>query len=308
MRTEMANDVTNSKISKKILITGATGFVGSKLLREICTDQLRIVVRNDSNIIAKENQIILNCDNMNLIKFKREMEMFLPDIVIHLAACVNHNHSVESIKNNIESNIFFTSMLLEGLSNTNVKLFINTGTAAEYYSGKDILMPSNFYAASKSASRHIIKYYKRIIGFKTINIIPYTIYGGISRQKKVLDYIMESLNSNEPIEMTKGEQIFDFIHIDDVVNFYIFCINNYDKLNDEFDYHLGTGRGITIRALASLIESITKKDANIIWGAKPYRDLDIMRAVAPMKDMAELGWLPKIQLEEGIRMLTSVGE
>jgi CDP-paratose synthetase len=197
-------------------------------------------------------------------------------------------------------------LLLDGLKDSSVKLFINTGTGAEYYND-NILNPSNFYAASKSAARYVIKYYKRVIGFKLIHIIPYSVYGGNSRSKKVIDYIIDSLNSDSPVEMTRGDQVFDFTYIDDVTDFYLHCIKNSELLVDECDYHVGTGKGTTIRELAALVESKTGKKANILWGARPYRPFDIMKVVAPVGGMESLGWMPKISLDQGLDKLLLEG-
>jgi CDP-paratose synthetase len=284
----------------KVLITGATGFVGSNLLPKLIDHDIRIIVRNLTGIIHKDKQIIIN-DAIDT--FKQAVKTFAPEIVLHLAAYSTSNDDILSIRNIIESNIFFTSALLESLKDTHIKLFVNTGTFAEYYMNDKKLNPAYYYAASKNAARYIIKYFKNLSDFKTVNVIPYTVYGGLSKNKKVIDYIIHSLNSDIPVEMTAGEQILDFIHVDDLTDFYRFCIENYRRLSDETDYHIGTGRGISIKELAVLIESITGKKANIAWGAKQYRKLDVMKAIAPLNSTKELSWIPKINLEYGVSEL-----
>jgi len=284
----------------KVLVTGATGFVGKHLLSKLKHQDvlIAIVVREFSDELEAYHQIVYNDDlQINIASFN-------PDIVIHLAAFLTSSDNVNNIKNIIDSNILFTSLLLEALKGTQLKLFINTGTFAEYYLNDDVLNPAYFYAASKTAIRPILKYFKNIIGFKTINVIPYTIYGGKSKSKKVIDYIIDSTNNDVFVDMTNGEQVLDFIHIDDVVDFYIHCINNIDLLNDGFDYHLGTGIGTRIKDVATLIEKKMLKKTNINWGVKKYRDLDIMKAVAPIKKLKEeLNWKPRIMLENGIQKI-----
>jgi nucleoside-diphosphate-sugar epimerase len=285
---------------QRILVTGMTGFVGSNLLQKLMGYNIKITTRNYTNIINKEAQIIID-DNLG--RLRSDIESFAPEAVIHLASFVSSTDEVAIIKNTVESNILFTSIVLESLKNIQVKLFVNTGTFAEYYKNDGELNPAYFYAASKSAARYIIKYFKNVIGFKVINVIPYTVYGGKSRGKKVIDYIIDSLDSEVPIEMTSGEQILDFVHIDDLTDFYIYCIKNYELLSDEVDYHVGTGIGTTIRELAALIEKKTDKRANIAWGTKKYRKLDIMKAIAPPESIKSLSWFPKIDLDQGLSRL-----
>lgn len=284
----------------KILVTGATGFVGQHLIPKLDDYSLKLIVRSISNEYLTNIQIVYDKDNN--LEFKQEIIDFNPDVVIHLASYLTSADDFNSIANVIESNITFTSILLESLKDTNVKLFINTGTFAEFYYNDGQCNPAYFYAASKIASRPIIKYFKNLIGFKTINIVPYTIYGGKSKSKKVIDFLIDSLNNEIATDMTSGEQILDFIHIEDVVNFYIHCLNNIDLLNDEDDYHLGSGIGTSIKDLSRLIENKLSKKVNINWGAKEYRELDIMRAIAPIyKLRKELNWQPTISLKNGIK-------
>lgn len=286
----------------RVLITGATGYIGTHLLVKLKEYTYKLVVRKFHNEYPKDSQVIYNKDKINI--FKKEIEQYNPEIVIHLASFLTSLDDIHSIKKVIDSNITFTSILLESLKNTNVKLFINTGTFAEFYGNDEKLNPAYYYAASKIASRSIIKYFKNIIGFKTINIIPYTVYGGKSRNKKVIDYIINSIDSDSPVNMTSGKQILDFIHINDVVEFYIHCLKNMELLQDEEDYHIGTGVGTSIRELSFIIEKEYLKKTNIKWGSKEYRTLDIMKAIAPTIKLKEkLNWEAKISIVNGIRKI-----
>ena len=107
------------------------------------------------------------------------------------------------------------------------------------------------------------------------------------------------------IEMTAGEQILDFIHVDDISRFLIYVILNHSSFcmlekNGE-DFHLGTGRGTTVREVAKIIESVSKRRCNINWGARAYRDRDTMYAVAPIaKNIELIQWKAQIELKVGI--------
>jgi CDP-paratose synthetase len=104
--------------------------------------------------------------------------------------------------------------------------------------------------------------------------------------------------------MSPGEQVLDFIHIDDVVDFYRTLLSNLGSCRNSYnEIHIGTGAGSTPKKIAGLMEAITEKKANINWGGMPYRPNDTMFSVAP-KELSghQIGWQPSLTIEEGIRL------
>jgi CDP-paratose synthetase len=205
----------------------------------------------------------------------------------------------------IEANIEFGAKLLLNLMGcSNLKLFVNIGSFAEYNQGPHKISNSYLYTTTKSAFRHFAEYYATLSGYKAIHLVPYSIYGGKDTNKKIIDYIRESFYAEIPVKMSKGEQILDFIHVNDVVSFFLLILKQWDTfiqfpIGEEF--HLGTGRGISVRALAELMEQVFDKKCNAAWGGIPYRPLDTMYAVAPVnKNIDVLNWKAEISLEEGI--------
>ncbi|MDB3957854.1 NAD(P)-dependent oxidoreductase [Opitutales bacterium] len=285
-----------------VLVTGATGFVGTHLIPMLDNFEYKIVVREFSEYYPREKQIIYN--KKNLEKFCLDINKFNASIVVHLASYLTSLDDFECIDKVVDSNILFTSNLLKSLSKTDLKLFINTGSFSEFYLNDEIEDPAYFYAASKIAAKPILKYFQNLLKFKLIHVIPYTIYGGESKSMKVIDYLLDSTKSDVLVDMTDGNQILDFIHIEDVVNFYLTCLDSYDLFKYHENYFLGTGVGTSIKELASIIESETHLSTNINWGKREYRPLDIMKAVAPVsKNSTQLAWKAKISIQQGIGLM-----
>ncbi|MDR1552699.1 MAG: NAD(P)-dependent oxidoreductase [Prevotellaceae bacterium] len=298
-----------NKNTNKILITGATGFVGRHLIPQL------INIYNNTEILTVNRNVEkaeilfknLKCKHILSTDYKSIIE-FNPDIVIHLATLSTSRNDTEIIKPMLEANIEFGVQLLSTLAKCdNMKLFVNVGSFAEYRSGTDKINDAYLYAATKSAFRNFVEYYSHVAGFKYITAVPYSIYGNNDTAKKIIDYIRESLSAKTPVKMTKGEQTLDFIHVSDVVNFFVKVISNLQNIIDNMpngaDYHAGTGIGTTIRDLAKLIEKTENKKCNIEWGGLPYRQMDVMQAIAPIeKNNILIDWKSKISIEEGIKL------
>lgn len=288
----------------KIIITGSTGFVGRNMVPKLIAQGHDILELTRS--IKKSKQLFGNKTNkidVKDLKFKIKILEFNPEIVIHLASYLTSSDKFEDTTKLINTNIFFLCKVLDAVSKTDIKLFINTGTFAEYFKGDGDLEPAYFYAATKTASRAFVDYYATTYNFKQCTVVPYTIYGGDDTQKKIIDIIFDSLDSEQPIDLTPGEQILDFIHVDDVTDFYLLLVYNFKNFSTRSNFKLGTGVGHSLRQLAKLIEKLTNKKTNINWGGLKYRNSDIMYAVANLDEIKKIfDWSPTISLKDGLNL------
>lgn len=282
----------------KLLITGGTGFVGRNLIPILLTNKnikkILLFVNNKEKAkkMYSDDKILFTS---LLDDYKKDIEDFQPNKVIHLAAYLTSRNDTEEIDKLLNANIRFGTFLLDALKGCNVSEFLNFGTFAEYRFGAGI-DNAYLYSATKSAFKSILTYYSGLIGFKYYNIVPYSIYGGNDSQKKVIDYIKDSFI--EEVDMTLGEQILDFIHINDVCDFIENLLFHKKEIPNETTFHLGTGQGTSIRELSKILENIYNKKCNINWGKLPYRERDIMYAVAPIgNNLKYLDWKAKIMIK-----------
>ncbi|MCK9164955.1 MAG: NAD(P)-dependent oxidoreductase [Candidatus Cloacimonas sp.] len=294
-----------------IVITGSTGFVGKRLTPALL--EMGYNVLELTRGLSKSKELYGNSTKkidlatINYKEFNNNIISFSPDICIHLAAYLSPNDDFDTMQLLLNSNVIFIYYLLNVLKDSGIKVFINTGTFAEYYKGNGNLEPAYLYAATKTASRAFVDYYSKVYNFKNIIIVPYTIYGDtLDSKKKVLDYLYDSLGSPDPIDFTPGDQILDFVFIEDLVNFYIKVVEYIDKLPPSECFQVGTGIGYTLKEISQIMEKITGKKANINWGGKPYRPRDVMYAVANISKQYHLfGWRPKYSIYEGIEKYVS---
>lgn len=292
----------------RVLITGATGFIGQNLiprLSELSETTAMLLCRDVPNAMVKYKDIPQHQVQIVAAEDWDAVIQFNPDIVLHLAAFSTAANDWVSADKLLDANIVYGTHLLLALSQCPaLKIFVNTGSFAEYRYGPRHIDNAYLYSATKSAYRAIVDYYARLDGYKYITAVPYSVYGGKPTVKRIMDYMMDAMDAPSPVDMTAGEQVLDFVHVDDVVEFYLSVCqqpNAFLQMEQGYEFHLGTGRGHTLREVAHELENITGRSLNIHWGGRPYRERDTMYAVAPISYNSEVGlWRSHISLHEGL--------
>lgn len=291
----------------KILITGGTGYVGETLIPYLFSSgftDISLLVRNIDKATAMFKDYSISYISTEDKNWEDDVIKYSPDIVLHMATMFTGKCDADSAKEIVNSNILFTTLLLEAISHTGCSHFINIGTFTEFLYGDGKFFANNLYSASKTAVRPIIQYYQTQSKWKWTNVIVYSPYGKKNKSKKVLDYLLDALDSPIPVKFSGGEQILDFIHVDDMADFFVTLftrMHNNEWNNDFIELHLGSGKGYSIKEIAKIMEEVSGKKVNAVWGALPYRKFDTMYAVAPIgKNIEVLQWRSKVGINEGI--------
>jgi len=282
---------------KKILITGATGFLGSHLLPTLIKKGYDIIIlkRSFSDIWRIQNILpqikSYDIDKIDIKKIFDENEI---EGVIHLATDYgrkNNNDIIQMIKANIE----LPTKLLDLGTKYGVIFFINTHTSA----GNKY----NLYSATKSAFTEIARYFIANYQVKFINMRLEYMYGEKDDYSKFVPFAIKSILDGNEIRATKGEQKRDFIYVKDVADAYIKVLNNLEKFNNEFtEIEIGTGNSATLRDFVNKIEEQINKKANIKWGAIPYKKNEIFDSKANIEKAKNIiGWSPKYDINAGLK-------
>lgn len=288
----------------KILLTGATGFIGKNLLQKMLGMgyEVIVLVRKSSNLsYIKEKKVKYIIDSNSISLLSNDLKNENIDGVIHLASLFINEHKSSDINNLIESNITFATRILELVTKINAKWFINTGTFWQHYNDSNY-NPVNLYAATKQCFEDISIYYREKTNINFITLKLSDTYGPNDNRKKIFNLWKNLLKTDEQIEMSGGEQLMDIVYIDDVIEGYlktIYLIENELKTLIHDSYAISSGNPLKLKDLAALFSKIANKDLNIIWGKKPYKKREVM--VPWSKGFLIPGWEPKIKLENGIK-------
>jgi len=287
-------------MSSTVLITGATGFLGSHLVKALLNDNYKVVILKRSFSKTKRIDCVLsqcyvyNIDQCELSKPFEDLGKI--DAVIHTATCYGRNN--ETTAGIVEANVVFPLRLLEMSSVYKTDIFFNTDT----FFNKDDASYSylNTYTTSKEHFLDWGKQFAQKQSIKFVNLKLEHIFGAGDDESKFVTYIIKScLNNVEDLQLTAGEQKRDFIHIDDVISIYQLLIKKIrDQANFYQEYPIGSGKAITIRELVEMIHELTQSKTILKFGALPYREGEIMFSQANMEDLLEaINWNSNISLK-----------
>lgn len=301
----------------KILVTGAAGFIGSHLTKFLLEQDHYVYILDNfktgslTNLTFLEkfpNQSSLICEdirNQSIFRFLSDKI----DAVFHLAALTSVEESNNQPNKYLDVNVYGTQNLIESIYMKSIKLVYISSAAI--YGGYNIPIketfktnPESFYGISKLATEYLISQYP----FKVNPIIirPFNVYGKNqnlnSNYPAVIPKFIRDINSNKILSIYgDGNQIRDFIYIDDVIKaLYLALFNSISK--DCFN--LGSGSGISILELIQYLEIIMKK--NINYNLLPARLNDIKFSVADITKIEKsLNFKIKTPILQGLYNLIS---
>jgi CDP-paratose synthetase len=286
----------------KILMTGATGFLGSHLAKKLVLerkDDLIVLKRTFSNLerieLIKDKVKFYDIDTIDLTKIFDENNI---DLIIHTSTEYGRGSFTSNI---IESNVVFPLRLLELFNKSGGKYFINTDTffTKKENNGYSYL---NGYVYSKRYFNELSTFLKDHV--KLINMRLEHIYGPYDNDDKfTVQIIQRLLNNEEKIDLTPGLQLRDFVYVDDVVNAYDSVIRNIEEIKSNSIFEVGQGKVYSIQDFVTYAKSLTGSCSKLFFGSIPYRPNEIMYSNANITPIKDLGWLPLIDLKEGITLM-----
>ena len=293
-------------LNMKILLTGATGFLGSHLLKTILAnsdDEVCIAKRSFSNTKRIEKELkndrvsFFDIDTNKLENIFHENKF---NSIIHTAT--EYGRSGGSIHKILEANIVFPIALIELAIKHNVKTFINTDS----YFNKEEGNYSNLlnYSLSK---RSLLVWLKKLSNkIQIINVSLEHMYGPNDNQSKFVEMLFQeiALNKTKRVKLSHGHQKRDFIFIDDITSAYLKLIKYGNDYNFSYKrFEIGSGESVEVRQLALMIKELSNSPSVLGFGDIEYRPDEIMFSAANIKPIKELGWDSTISLRDGVKTI-----
>lgn len=287
-----------------ILITGATGFIGTHLTQELRKQHNLYILgqfEGDPEKIGLPG-ITMTDDIQELARYMKDKGI---EGIIHLASLYLPAHTPEQVKDLVLSNVYLGTAVLEAASLAGcVRWFLNTGSIWQNYNSKGAeYNPVNLYAATKQAFIDMAKYYRDVFGLRFCTLKLCDTYGPNDTRRKLFKLFKDYSESGEVLKMSPGEQKLDLLYITDIVAGFTHLAEMLSAGTDlEDEYVLTSGRHIPLKELADLFCKVSGRKLNIEWGGRPYRAREVM---VPWKGKPLPGWKAQVGIEEGIQLFIS---
>lgn len=306
---------------KKILITGADGFIGSHLAEKLAKKKnFKIFALVQYNSLGS-NGWLENIDlkirrKINIVSGDIRDKKFVntltrnKDIICHLAALISIPYSYYSPYAYVDTNINGTLNLLESSLENNVKKFIHTSTSEVYGNAQftpiDEKHPINAqspYAATKVAADQLVNSYRDTFGLNTITLRPFNTFGPRQSERAIIPSIInQAMINDKNIKLGNIDTKRDFTFINDTINAFERAIKTSKKIDNVIN--VGTSYSITIKSLAKMIFKILGKNLKILKENRRVRpikgEVDHLKA-SNLLAKKKLLWKPNFNGEKGLK-------
>ena len=286
----------------RILLTGATGFLGSALARQWQSlgHELLLLARPTSS--TRRIDDLLPQAQLERVSDVGQLpalfETFSPDAVVHTAC--SYARAGETLVEVLDANLRFGAALLQSLASTQERtpIFLNTGTVLK----REV----SLYALSKNQFSELGAAWAGRVQF--IDARVQQMYGHGDDRSKFTTLVIEACRNNEPyLALTKGEQCRDMVHVDDVVQAYTLILEKRGTFESRDVIDVGSGVAARMRDFVELAKRLAQATTVLDFGAVDYRPNEAMHCVADTTRLRALGWLPHFDLESGLRHTLNQG-
>lgn len=290
----------------RIFLTGASGFIGSHLCHNLLRHGHEVAVltrQRDHWRISSlcQGASIVEGDLSSPDQWAEELAAFRPDAVAHLAWA-----GVGGTERNDPSqvmNIAWTTDLMKLASEAGATVFLGVGSQAEYgpksgiISPDDDTAPTTLYGEVKLATCRIGAKLAEQFGMRFAWMRVFSTYGAGDHPRWMIPGLIGKLLQNERPPLTKGEQLWDFLNVDDAAAAMRIVLETPQASGI---YNLGSGQAPRLRDTIETVRDLVDADLPLGWGEVPYRPDQVMHLQADVAKLQKLGWKPSIDLQTGL--------
>ncbi|MBL6613945.1 MAG: NAD-dependent epimerase/dehydratase family protein [Reyranella sp.] len=304
---------------RRLLISGATGFVGANLVRRMVErgHDVHVIVRPARTQPADRaskamwrigdlaNDVrVHHADLCDGEATRQVVKAARPEVVLHFAAHAalpQETDETEILLNTVQPLVNLAA------SSVGCELFINAGSSSEYgyqtqpMAETSLPNPTRVHDIAKLAQTLYGTYAARFKGIPLVTLRLFSVYGPWEQGRRLIPRLMLSALKGRPMNLSSPEVSRDFIFVDDVVRAVEHCMRR-PPGGEQTVFNLGTGVEHTIRQVAQTLEEIHGRPLDLSWGAVARQPWDSPRWLADTtRQTKDLGFAATTSLREGLR-------
>lgn len=296
---------------RKVLVTGASGFIGSHLVRKLVQKGANVITLSKTKnlLVKKITSHIGKVENFKLLN--KLLKTYNIDIIFHLAAQPLVEIGKSTPINTFEVNIKGTWNILEAARQNNVGKIIVASTVHVYgdnprvpFKEEYFPQPSRPYETSKACADLLAQSFADSFNMQ-IEIPRFVnIYGpGDFNFTRLIPKVMKAVLRGEPVKIWDIGSVRDFLYVDDAIEAYLMLVEK--ELPNKKRVRVlnfGTGKPVKIVDIVKKIIKLTKKEIQLEVESTPTGRINEIpkQYVSSVKAKRLLGWYPQISLEEGL--------
>jgi UDP-glucose 4-epimerase len=291
-------------MTKNILITGSSGFVGSELIRKLSKKKvhLYLIINKKKPKIKSKKIKFINCSLLNRSSLKKKLYRINITDIIHCAWVGVSSRRRNSLQQNL--NLKITDNILSAIKHQKISSFIQLGSQAEYgskfykiYENSE-LKPKTQYGKIKIKILKKTQIFCKKNNIRFIWLRIFAGYGPGSDNNWIIPSTVIKIINNQKTKFTAGNQLYNFIYVSDIASAIIKSLYNKD-VNGIFN--LGSEKSYTIKYVVKLIFKKLNIKKKPLFGERSYRNDQIMKFYPSiLKIKKKLNWQPKYSISEGL--------
>ena len=301
---------------KRVVLTGATGFVGANLTRRLLSEghEVHLLLRakhNDWRIRSIMNDVYIHIVDLNNAEtLSSTLSSIRPDWIFHLAAYGAYS-SQTNLQQMADTNLVATANLVDVCVKLGFDAFINTGSSSEYgYKDHapcedEWIEPNSSYAVTKAAATHYCRFIAQSKNVNLATVRLYSFFGPYEEPGRLIPtLIIEGLQGKLP-PLVNPTIARDYVFVDDISEAYLTLASNPGGISTKV-YNLGSGTQLSLREVVEVACQSLPIRANPLWGSMPARQWDTPIWIADhSKITSDLGWKPVFSFIDGFQQTVS---
>jgi UDP-glucose 4-epimerase len=286
---------------RRVLVTGATGFIGGHLAGALLAQGADLVgVSRRERMKDAFPFRVERCDLADFESTRTLLRAAKPEIIFHLAGHPYGGRELDRIMPTFRDNLVTTVHLLTGAVECGASRVVVAGSLEDPGAGDPDPLPSSPYAASKRAASMYTQLFHRLYGLETVVARIFMVYGpGRQETQKLVPYVINSVLDGKAPRVGPGDRGVDWIYVEDVASGLLAVASAKDCAGQSID--IGTGVLTTVREVVESIVATMNPSIRPEFGAIEARAHEQVRKADVARSRSAAGWAPEVALAEGLR-------